>query len=43
VLSDRALADSLSRNGQEFVKNHFTLEAAIDNLEATYLELVKSK
>lgn len=41
VLSDRELADGLSRNGQEFVRKHYTLEAAMSQIEAAYRELVK--
>ena len=40
VLSDRELAGRLSRNGQEFVRKNFTLEAAMEKLEATYREIV---
>ena len=40
VLSDRELADRLSQNGQEFVRKHYTLEAAMKNLETTYEQIV---
>ncbi len=43
VLSDRELADSLSRNGREFVRKNFTLEAAMKKLEATYEQIVKGE
>jgi polysaccharide biosynthesis protein PslH len=43
VLSDSELADRLSRNGQEFVRHNFTLEAAIKKLEATYEQIVNSE
>ena len=41
VLSDSELADRLSRNGREFVRKNFTLEAAMKNLDATYKQIVK--
>jgi len=41
VLSDQELAARLSRNGQEFVRQNFTLEAAIKEWEATCREIVK--
>lgn len=41
VLSDRGLSESLSKNGQEFVRKNFALEAAMKKLEATYLEIKK--
>jgi len=40
VLSDRELADRLSRNGQEFVRKNFSLEAAMKKLETTYQQIV---
>ena len=43
VLSDKELAARLSRNGQEFVRKHYTLEAAMKNLEGTYQKIVKSE
>lgn len=43
VLKDRELADKLSRNGREFVRMNFTLEAAMKNLDATYRQIVKSE
>ena len=43
ILSDRELAARLSRNGQEFVRRHYTLEAAMKDLEATYQKIVKSE
>ena len=43
VLSDRELADRLSRNGQEFIRKQYTLEAALKQLETTYQNIVKSE
>jgi glycosyltransferase involved in cell wall biosynthesis len=43
VLSDKELAAGLSRNGQEFVRKNFTLEAAITEIEAAYKKIVNSK
>ncbi|MGC2064149.1 MAG: glycosyltransferase family 4 protein [Thermodesulfovibrionales bacterium] len=42
VLNDRELAARLSLNGQEFVRQYFTLEASINKIEAAYQELVNN-
>jgi polysaccharide biosynthesis protein PslH len=41
VLRDRKLADYLSRNGQDFVRTQYTLDAAIKTIEETYRHMVK--
>ena len=43
VLSDRGLEERLSLNGREFVRKHFTFEAAMKKLEAAYEKIVKGR
>jgi glycosyltransferase involved in cell wall biosynthesis len=39
VLSDRTYADRIAKNGQEYIRKHFSREAVFDKLESIYRRL----
>jgi len=40
VLSEKKLAETLSQNGREFVRRHYSLEAVMERIESAYREIV---
>ena len=41
LLKDPAHAEEIGKNGQDFVKKNFSLEAVMGRIEAAYGELVR--
>ena len=43
ILREHGLAETLSKNGREFVRRRYSLDAVMDKIESAYREIVNSK
>ena len=43
ILREHGLAETLSKNGREFVRRRYSLDAVMDKIESAYREIVKSE
>jgi glycosyltransferase involved in cell wall biosynthesis len=43
VLKGTELAESLSKNGREFVREHYSLASVMERIETAYQEMVRSE